>query len=90
MDKKRLGRLLETWAEETDISLEGAAWTIKSEVRERGAGPDRGGAAAAAAAAKVIVGRTTECGGSGGAVSAILTGCGRWAGLAARLGIAVQ
>jgi Uma2 family endonuclease len=39
--KKRLGRLVEAWAEETDIVLEGAgSWTIRDELVDRGAEPD--------------------------------------------------
>jgi Uma2 family endonuclease len=39
--KKRLARLLEAWAEETDVPLEGAgSWTVRDEAVERGAEPD--------------------------------------------------
>ena len=39
--KTRLARLVEAWAEEMDIVLEGAgSWTIKDESVERGAEPD--------------------------------------------------
>jgi len=40
-DKKRFARLLEAWAEETGIQLEGVgSWTLKSSRDERGAEPD--------------------------------------------------
>jgi Uma2 family endonuclease len=40
-DKKRLARLLEAWADETGVQLEGAgSWTIKSKRKQRGAEPD--------------------------------------------------
>ena len=40
-DKKRFARLLEAWAEETGIQLEGVgSWTLKSRREERGAEPD--------------------------------------------------
>jgi Uma2 family endonuclease len=39
--KKTLARLLELWALETDVDLEGfGSWTLKKEVREAGAEPD--------------------------------------------------
>ena len=39
--KKTLARLLETWALETDVELNGfGSWTLKKEVREAGAEPD--------------------------------------------------
>ena len=39
--KKRLARLVEAWAEEKGVELDGAgSWTVKSEVAERGAEPD--------------------------------------------------
>jgi Uma2 family endonuclease len=39
--KKRLARLLEAWAEETDTPLEGAgSWTVRAEDVKRGAEPD--------------------------------------------------
>lgn len=41
MDKKKLSRLLETWAEAKGIWLEGVgSWTLKNSVEERGAEPD--------------------------------------------------
>jgi Uma2 family endonuclease len=41
IQKKRLARLLEAWAEERDIPLDGAgSWTIKRQDAERGAEPD--------------------------------------------------
>jgi Uma2 family endonuclease len=40
-DKTRFGRLLEAWAEETGIELEGVgSWTLKNSKEERGAEPD--------------------------------------------------
>ena len=40
-DKKRLARLIEAWAEEADIPLEGfGSWTLKAEAKRRGAEPD--------------------------------------------------
>jgi len=40
-DKKRFARLLEAWAEETGVQLEGfGSWTLKSSREERGAEPD--------------------------------------------------
>ena len=40
-DKTRIGRLLEAWADESGIQLEGVgSWTIRSEEAERGAEPD--------------------------------------------------
>lgn len=40
-DKTRFARLLEAWAEETGIQLEGVgSWTLKSGREERGAEPD--------------------------------------------------
>lgn len=40
-DKTRLARLLEAWAEELAIPLEGyGSWTLKSQLQERGAEPD--------------------------------------------------
>lgn len=40
-DKKRLARLLEVWAEERGVELEGyGSWTVKSEEDERGAEAD--------------------------------------------------
>ena len=40
-DKKRLARLLEAWAEEVGIELEGyGSWTLESRTEERGAEPD--------------------------------------------------
>jgi len=40
-DKKRFARLLEAWAEESGIELEGVgSWTLKSASEERGAEPD--------------------------------------------------
>jgi Uma2 family endonuclease len=40
-DKKRFARLLEAWAEETGIEIEGVgSWTLKSSKEERGAEPD--------------------------------------------------
>src|ERR1700712_5269584 len=39
--KKTLARLLEMWAMESDISLNGfGSWTLKTELREAGAEPD--------------------------------------------------
>jgi Uma2 family endonuclease len=39
--KKTLARLLEIWAMESDIALNGfGSWTLKSEIRETGAEPD--------------------------------------------------
>ena len=39
--KKRLGRLVEAWAEEMDLVLEGGgSWTIRDELVARGAEPD--------------------------------------------------
>lgn len=39
--KKRLARLVEAWAEEKGVALDGAgSWTLKSEQAERGAEPD--------------------------------------------------
>ena len=39
--KTRLARLVEAWAEEMDIELEGAgSWTLRDESAERGAEPD--------------------------------------------------
>jgi Uma2 family endonuclease len=39
--KKRLARVVEAWAEESDVPLEGAgSWTLKNEAVERGAEPD--------------------------------------------------
>jgi Uma2 family endonuclease len=39
--KKRLARLVEAWAEEADVPLEGAgSWTLRDESVERGAEPD--------------------------------------------------
>jgi Uma2 family endonuclease len=39
--KKRLARLLEAWADETDVALEGAgSWTLKNRAAKRGAEPD--------------------------------------------------
>ena len=39
--KKTLARLLETWAMETDVDLNGfGSWTLKKEVHEAGAEPD--------------------------------------------------
>ncbi|HEY6557887.1 MAG TPA: Uma2 family endonuclease [Polyangiaceae bacterium] len=41
MDKKRLARLLEAWAEAKGIALEGiGSWTLKNSREERGAEPD--------------------------------------------------
>ena len=40
-DKKRFARLLEAWAEETGVELEGiGSWTLKSSKDDRGAEPD--------------------------------------------------
>lgn len=40
-DKTRLARLLEAWADELDLPLEGfGSWTLKSEEAERGVEPD--------------------------------------------------
>jgi Uma2 family endonuclease len=40
-DKTRFARLLEAWAEETGVQLEGiGSWTLKSSAEERGAEPD--------------------------------------------------
>jgi Uma2 family endonuclease len=40
-DQKRLGRLLERWAEESGIRIEGVgSWTLKNSREERGAEPD--------------------------------------------------
>jgi Uma2 family endonuclease len=40
-DKKRLARLIEAWAEEADVQLEGfGSWTLKSGARKRGAEAD--------------------------------------------------
>ena len=40
-DKTRFARLLEAWAEETGVQLEGiGSWTLKSSHEERGAEPD--------------------------------------------------
>ncbi len=40
-DKKRFARLLEAWAEETGVQLEGiGSWTLKNSQEERGAEPD--------------------------------------------------
>jgi Uma2 family endonuclease len=40
-DKKRLARLLEAWAEEAGIMLEGiGSWTLKNRRKKRGAEPD--------------------------------------------------
>jgi Uma2 family endonuclease len=39
--KKNLARLLETWAMESDVALNGfGSWTLKNEIRETGAEPD--------------------------------------------------
>jgi Uma2 family endonuclease len=39
--KIRLGRLLEAWAEDRGVELEGfGSWTVKSQAVERGAEPD--------------------------------------------------
>jgi Uma2 family endonuclease len=39
--KKRFGRLVEAWADEMDLVLEGAgSWTIRDELVDRGAEPD--------------------------------------------------
>jgi Uma2 family endonuclease len=39
--KKTLARLLETWAVESDVALNGfGSWTLKNEIRETGAEPD--------------------------------------------------
>jgi Uma2 family endonuclease len=39
--KTRLARIVEAWAEESDVALEGAgSWTLKNEAVERGAEPD--------------------------------------------------
>jgi Uma2 family endonuclease len=41
LDKKRFARLLEAWADATDVRLEGfGSWTLKDEREERGAEPD--------------------------------------------------
>jgi Uma2 family endonuclease len=41
LDKKKLARLIEAWAEETGIQLEGVgSWTLKNSREERGAEPD--------------------------------------------------
>lgn len=40
-DKTRLGRLIEAWAEEADVPLEGfGSWTLKAEAKQRGAEAD--------------------------------------------------
>lgn len=40
-DKTRLARLIETWAEEADVPLEGfGSWTLKAEAKQRGAEAD--------------------------------------------------
>jgi Uma2 family endonuclease len=39
--KKRIARLLEAWAEETGVDLQGfGSWTVKRKLRKRGAEPD--------------------------------------------------
>ena len=40
-DKKKLARIIEAWAEEMDIPLEGiGSWTLKNSKEERGVEPD--------------------------------------------------